>query len=57
MDISALIQQLPNFAGLLIALGYLWQASKRQQALIEKLIDTIIKKENCDEADSVQAPK
>lgn len=51
MDLNALITQLPNFAGLLIALGYLWQASKRQQMLIEKLIDTIIKKENCDDDD------
>jgi hypothetical protein len=49
MDVNALITQLPNFAGMLIALGYLWQASKRQQTLIERLVDVIIKRENCED--------
>jgi len=55
MDINALVAQMPNFLGLLIACAYLWKISEKQQATISHLIDVIVKKENCDPVDETTA--
>lgn len=49
MDIEAYIQQLPNLAGLLFCVIYLWRDSERKNAMISHLIDVIIKRENCED--------
>ncbi len=51
MDFELYIQQLPNFIGLLIAISIQWHALKTKQALIERLLDVIIKGENCPDED------
>jgi len=49
MNIEPYIQQLPNFVGLLIAISIQWNALKAKQAMIDRLLDVIIKGENCPE--------
>lgn len=51
MDLNTLIQQLPNFAGLLICVAVLVRIIQKQQTMIEHLVDVIVKRENCEDDD------
>lgn len=49
MDINMLVQQMPNFAGFLFALAFMY---KSNQALIQQnsaLMDAIISRKNCED--------
>lgn len=41
------LSQFPSFTGLLVAILILWQVVKAQEKRIERLIEALIKAENC----------
>lgn len=55
MEIETYIQQLPNFAGLVICVIYLWREGEKKNTMISHLIDIIVKRENCDSDEKTTA--
>lgn len=45
--LQVVVPQLPNFIGLIVAIIYLWRDGQRQSQRIDRLIDVIVKRENC----------
>jgi hypothetical protein len=48
IDLNNVVQNLPNFGGMIFCIIILWRVAIRQQDTIDKLTDSIIKRENCD---------
>lgn len=44
-----MVSQFPSLVGLFFAVLILWQIIKEQAKKIDRLIDALIKRENCDE--------
>jgi len=56
MNIEELIKQMPNFLGLLVCIWFMRDMSRALQQQNARLIDVIIRRENCDD-DITPAPK
>lgn len=52
MDINTLVQQMPNFAGFLFALAFMYKSNQALIAQNSTLMDAIISRKNCDESAS-----
>jgi hypothetical protein len=50
IDFTTVINQLPNFLGLLIAIYAQWRIIAVLEIRLDKLIDVIVTKENCEDS-------
>jgi len=48
IDIGAIIEGMPNFVGLMVCIAVLYRLNVSKQTTIDRLIDTIVKRENCE---------
>lgn len=49
MDISEIIKQLPNFVGLLVCIWFMRDVNRALHDQNQRLIDVIVRRENCDD--------
>lgn len=49
IDFNNVVQNIPNFVGMVIAISVLWRVIDGQAKQIERLESALIRRENCEE--------